>query len=98
MAAAAPRSQGNGRIEDRLAHTAGYLTGRGYEAHWEARDETFALCVTNCPYHQVAQTHREVCTMDYRLISQLLGAAPERVALLLDGDETCTYIVRPGAV
>ena len=97
MATAAPPLKKDEPLEQRLARAADYLTEQGYVAHWEARGGEFVLYVTNCPYHRVAEAHDEICAMDYRLISRLVGVAPQRVATLTSGDQSCAYVISAGA-
>jgi DeoR family suf operon transcriptional repressor len=98
MATAAPSSREGEPLERRLTRTADYLTGQGYVAHWEKQGEGFILYVTNCPYYRVAEMHDEICAMDYRLISRLLGAPPRRIAALTGGDRHCAYVIGAGTI
>jgi predicted ArsR family transcriptional regulator len=98
MATDAPSSGEDEPIERRLARAADYLTEQGYVAHWEKQGDGFILYVTNCPYHQVAEAHGEICAMDFRLIARLLGTPPRRVAALTGGDRNCAYVIGAGAV
>ena len=83
-------------FEVRLVATVEFLDQLGYMAEWERRDDgDYLLHVANCPYEQVARQHDEVCKMDLRILTCLLGASPQRVTWAAQGDHQCTYAVRP---
>ncbi|MBN2472069.1 MAG: ArsR family transcriptional regulator [Anaerolineae bacterium] len=78
----------------RLNQVVDYLSEQGYAAYWEAVDEGFILHTNNCPYHQLAAEHEELCRMDIRMISGLLGGiVPRRVAHMTQGDPSCAYLI-----
>jgi len=87
----APAMPDNATLEQRVASTVAFLNQRGYLARYERQGEMFNLYTVNCPYSGVSEQHRELCLMDLRLISQLLGAPPAPVDRLVDGDCCCTY-------
>jgi len=83
-------------FEARLVAAVEFLDQLGYMAEWERRDDgDYLLHVANCPYEQVARQHNEVCKMDLRILTCLLGASPQRVTWAAQGDNQCTYAVRP---
>ena len=82
----------------RLAAAVEFLDGLGYMARWESRDDgDYWLHIANCPYEQVASQHDEVCKMDLRMLTNLLGTAPRRIAWAAHGDNHCTYAIHPPA-
>jgi len=82
----------------RLAAAVEFLDGLGYMARWECRDDgDYWLHIANCPYEQVASQHDEVCKIDLRILTHLLGTAPRRIAWAAHGDNQCTYAIRPPA-
>lgn len=87
----APAMPDNATLEQRVASAVAFLNQRGYLARYERQGEMFNLYTVNCPYSGVSEQHRELCLMDLRLISQLLGAPPAPVDRLVDGDCCCTY-------
>ena len=87
------RSEGD--FEARLAAAVEFLDQLGYMAEWERHDNgDYLLHVANCPYEQVASRHDEVCKMDLRVLTCLLGTSPQRVTWAAQGDSQCTYVVR----
>ncbi len=80
-------------LEARLDQVVAYLSGQGYEAHWETCQDGYLLHTRNFPYRQVAGEHQELCNMDFHLISALTGIVPRRVGRLADHDESCAYLI-----
>ncbi|NPV66866.1 MAG: ArsR family transcriptional regulator [Anaerolineae bacterium] len=78
----------------RLERVVEYLTSQGYQAAWETTEQGYILRTNNCPYHHLAADHEELCAMDMRLISTLLGGiVPRRVEHLPSGGLSCTYLI-----
>jgi predicted ArsR family transcriptional regulator len=80
-------------FEDRLDRVVTHLSEHGYDAHWEASQEGYMLYTSNCPYSGVVDEHTDLCGMDLRYISELLGTVPRRVDHILQGEEWCSYLV-----
>lgn len=87
----APPLPDDATLEQRVELTVDFLNQRGYLARYERHNEAFVLYTLNCPYSGVSEQHRELCAMDLRLISTLLGAPPVPVNRLADGDCRCAY-------
>jgi DeoR family suf operon transcriptional repressor len=82
----------------RLDQVVEYLTEQGYNAHWETTQNSYILHTNNCPYHHLANDHGELCVMDMRLITGLLGGVvPRRISHMAEGDDSCAYLI-PGPV
>ncbi len=78
----------------RLNQVVEYLTAQGYSAYWEKGDHGYVLHTGNCPYHHLSSSHRELCDMDSRLITHLLGGiVPRQIAHMASGDENCAYLI-----
>jgi len=90
MAAAAHIPQTT--FQERMDMAVAYLTEQGYAARWEVTDSGCVLHTNNCPYHEIAHTDETLCNMDMRLISALVGVVPRRVAHVVTGDDTCSYL------
>jgi predicted ArsR family transcriptional regulator len=87
-------SQNEAPLPIRLNTIVDYLTQQGYSATWELQDDDYMLHTTNCPYHHLAADYDELCTMDFRMISRLLGGiVPRRISHMADGDDSCTYLI-----
>jgi predicted ArsR family transcriptional regulator len=77
----------------RLDHIVNYLNAHGYEASWESAPEGYILRTCNCPYHHLTAEHGELCGMDMRLISALLGVVPRNLGRIAEADESCAYLI-----
>lgn len=77
----------------RLDHVVEYLNTHGYEASWESAPEGYILRTRNCPYHHLTGEHNELCAMDMRLISGLLGAVPRSLGRISEADDSCAYLI-----
>lgn len=82
-------------IEERLDLVVEYLNQHGYEAYWEvdAESRNYILHTCNCPYHNLAQDDHMLCEIDMRYVSILLGVVPRRLGHIIQGDETCCYMI-----
>jgi predicted ArsR family transcriptional regulator len=70
-----------------------YLNQQGYDAEWEACPQGYLLRTRNCPYRQIAGNHDELCAMDLRLITGLIGVVPRRLGRLVEHDDSCEYLI-----
>jgi predicted ArsR family transcriptional regulator len=89
----APPVPDDASLEQRVVVTVDFLNQRGYLARYERQGDAFILYTLNCPYSGVSDQHRELCAMDLRLITSLLGAPPAPVNRLAEGDCRCAYRV-----
>jgi len=80
-------------ITARLDHVVSYLNAHGYQASWESAPEGYILRTRNCPYHHLSAEHSELCAMDMRLISGLLGVVPRNIGRIAEADESCAYLI-----
>lgn len=94
----APRPIPGESIENRMARAVEYLNGKGYVAHWEQTDEGYWLHTRNCPFLAVAGSHEELCGVDFVMMTHLLGEIPERGGRVIEGQESCSYLVRMPAL
>jgi len=80
-------------FERRMDAVVEYMNSQGYTASWEASAEGAILHTVNCPYHLVAEGSVSLCEMDMRLVASLVGVVPRRLARILAGDATCSYLI-----
>lgn len=57
-------------------------------------EETVALRTYNCPFHELAQEHREICEMDRGMLEKLLGADVSLSQCMMEGHTGCTFVVQ----
>lgn len=96
MAADAPKPLPGEPLTQRLDRAVNFLNEKGYIARWETNEEGYLLYTVNCPYRGLAQHHNEPCAMDMTLITELIGAAPQRIGWLTAGDTACAYLIPNG--
>ena len=84
--------------QERIVAAVKYLNTRGYVADWSREsDGSYKLRTHNSPYHEVSHQHSELCSMDLKLVAQLLGAEPTRGEQLSTGGSCCAYIIQETA-
>lgn len=80
-------------MEARMAALVELLGEEGFMAQWERAERGYRLTEYNCPYFHVGQHHPEVCRFDQSLISNMLEAAVEKDACVLNGDPCCSFTI-----
>ncbi|HLZ08541.1 MAG TPA: hypothetical protein VKT80_08140, partial [Chloroflexota bacterium] len=61
-----------------------------------AHPNGFLLHQHNCPASCVAQKFPQIiCTAEIGFMRRLLGASVERTSWAINGDSTCSYLIRP---
>ena len=85
-------------IERRVEELAGALGSQGVLTDVTAIDaQTISLKMYNCPYHDLAFAHREICEMDQQVIGHALGANVSLDDCIMDGDGSCSFVITPSA-
>jgi DeoR family suf operon transcriptional repressor len=84
-------------LEDKLYGLATLLGQKGYDSEVVRTAEGFVLHATSCPYFAVVKDHREICDMEERMMSELLGADVSLGPCMLEGHGSCQFLVRPRA-
>ncbi len=87
----------NGMLEARLDSVIKYMSQHGYEASWETSSDGYLLRIGNCPYRGISTNHEELCGMDLRLVTGLVGVAPRRLTRITAKDESCVYLIPKSA-
>lgn len=82
-------------FEERVAVAVEFMDRRGYMAHWDkGENKQYLIHIANCPYEGVARQHREVCTIDRTLLTELLGPELATMKRLGAPPHYCTYIIQ----
>ncbi len=85
-------------LDERIHRTLEYLNSLGYLASMERGEGgSVRLHVANCPYERVATRYAQPCQVDLKLIGHLLGVPIERIEMIVDGADCCTYVLLPTA-
>ena len=81
-------------LQHRVEEMAGALGRQGVLTDVSAGDSnTIALKMYNCPYHDLAIAHREICDMDQQMMKQVLGSDVSLDACIMDGDGSCSFVI-----
>jgi DeoR family suf operon transcriptional repressor len=70
------------------------LVAGGYMAEWNAGAGGFRLTEHHCAIRALAERFPEICAAEARFLEEVLAAAVEREAHMLDGCTACEYSVR----
>jgi len=85
---------GEGPTADRLRRLADRMTRDGMVVETNGSPDHPRLTVFTCPYHGLAEEHREVCDMERETFSTLLGGPVQLEQCVLDGHTRCEFSVR----
>lgn len=80
-------------IGDRVRDLSAVLNRRGIRVDLEHGEDTITLREYNCPYHEIASVHRDVCEMERSAFSQALGADVTLHDCIQDGHHSCQFVV-----
>lgn len=80
-------------MKERLNLVKELLLREGFNIEWEQLDNGYQIKEASCPYYFIGQNHPEICSVDQILISTVLAVPAEKVKCILNGDNTCTYVV-----
>lgn len=81
-------------IGDRVRELSGVLDRRGIMVDFEETHDGFILLQEyNCPYHELASVHRDVCEMERNAFSKALQADVKLSHCIQDGHHSCQFVV-----
>jgi predicted ArsR family transcriptional regulator len=80
-------------LQERVRELAGSLNHNGVLADALQQNDEILLRTYNCPFHELAQDHREICEMDRAMLSKALGSDLTLNGCMLDGHAGCTFVV-----
>lgn len=85
-------------LEERVEQMAAVLDQRGVLTDIERNDvDTITLHTYNCPFHELAQEHREICQMDEEMMRSVLGGDVRLSTCIMDGHNRCAFVVKGAA-
>ncbi len=83
-----------GELSERVGQLVEALSARGVLADMKIDEEDVIVLQTyNCPYHELAQEHRDICDMDEKFMREVLGSDVNLSECMLDGHHRCTFVV-----
>jgi len=83
-------------LAQRLAALRSALEARGIPAEVTPTSDGFQIFA--CPYLDVAQEHAAVCTMEQRMMEQLLGKPLQLDGTIREGRKSCHFNLAPQAI
>ena len=81
-------------LQERVRTFSALLDDRGIMSDTNVEDDAIILHEYNCPYHELAAAHQEICEMEQKMLSQVLGADVELVDRIVDGHHRCSFVVK----
>jgi DeoR family suf operon transcriptional repressor len=86
-------------LQHRVEEMAGALGRQGVLTDVSADESnTIALKMYNCPYHDLAIEHREICEMDQLMLQQVLGAEVSLDDCIMDGHASCSFEIKQSSL
>ncbi len=82
-------------LQERIQVFAQLLDDRGVMSEVIEHEDAWVLHEYNCPYHELATAHHEICAMEQKMLSQVLGAEVELAHTIVDGHYHCAFVVKP---
>ena len=83
------------RLGERVRSLVSVMEDRGMLTDLRPTNQGFVLKSYNCPYHELAQEHREICEMEQTMMSSVLAADVELTQCMMDGHRGCEFTVLP---
>lgn len=85
----------SGILQERVEELANAMHQRGVLTDVKTNENDIIILHTyNCPYHELAQEHREICEMDKAMLRQVLGSDISLTNCMMDGHRSCSFEVR----
>lgn len=81
-------------LAERVREVATIRQEEGAMAEQEKVPEGYLLLQHNCPAHNVAASHPEICDAERQYLNRLLGAEVTRVEWMANGQARCAYLIR----
>jgi predicted ArsR family transcriptional regulator len=82
-------------LQERVRSFARVLDDKGILSDVSHDANVITLHEYNCPYHELAAVHREICNMERTMMAQVLDASVELTNCMMDGHNGCSFAVRP---
>jgi predicted ArsR family transcriptional regulator len=80
--------------EMRLRQLEAHLRSNGIPIDITYEEDEEAHLTLSCPYHYVSQHHPELCSIDEKVLGDVLHMPLERTGCLLHGDKACTFSIK----
>lgn len=80
-------------ISEQLEVLSNSLAEEGFHLSWVENDGTFTLTNQNCPYHNVAVTHPEICHIDHVMFANIFTKPAIAQQCIMRGDPQCVFTI-----
>ena len=82
----------DGESTEQRLHSLAHLMGqRNIPVSVESKDGQPMLKILACPFPDLTDNNRDLCEMEQKLISKVIGGTLERCQCAKDGDNCCSY-------
>lgn len=69
------------------------LVEEGYSLSWSKNNGTITLINQNCPYHNIASLHPEICHIDHTMFANILTRPAIAQRCIIRGDPQCVFSI-----
>lgn len=80
-------------LTERVDQLALALHERGVLTDVMNSEDVIELKMYNCPFHELATVHKEICDMDTAMIGKVLGKEVKSTSCIMDGQSSCSFVV-----
>jgi len=80
-----------GSTEETLKEFARKMALEGFQIQWELRGNLVTIHNSSCPFHQLSQTHPEICQLDHTLFESILKKDLKYKSAIVGGNLDCTF-------
>ena len=88
----------NKSLQKRVEEVSKIFSENGYMTDWKKLDDgNFIIFQHHCSVHDLANTYRQLCVLEPRLMEDLLGVKISRTKYMLKDDSVCAYLVHAEA-
>jgi predicted ArsR family transcriptional regulator len=81
-------------LADRMAQVVEIRCEEGAIADWETVDGGYLLRQYNCPNLLVSRSHPQVCEVEQKYLTRMLGVPAVQAGCIGKGDRVCEYLVQ----
>lgn len=81
-------------LQERVEELATAFNDRGVLADVATDEQSITLKTYNCPFHELAHEHAEVCEMDQDMIKNLLGSDVDMDSRITEGHNCCSFVIK----
>ncbi len=80
-------------LQERVQELADAFNQKGVMTDVDDSSDEILLKTYNCPFHDLAQEHSEICDMDKAMVQKVLGTDVDLSSRIIDGARCCSFTV-----